>query len=150
MVVNNKFRDNFYGLFILSNRKALCKHVERLMRSMTILLPWPPCLYFGIVIRPFESDSTRAYSVNPKSLFCKEQPMERGKPCRKIQFEDQEFRRATFTGTDRWACVEVAMRDGVVGVRSSTDPAKNTIFYTYDEWQAFIAGVKDCEFEVPS
>ena len=69
---------------------------------------------------------------------------------KKILFADNEFRKSSLTGGDRWACVEVAMRDGVVGVRSTTDPQKTTVFYTNDEWAAFIGGVKKGEFELPS
>lgn len=64
-----------------------------------------------------------------------------------VQFKDNEYRKSSFTGKDRWACVEVAMRQGVVGVRSTTDPQKVTVYYTAEEWLAFIAGVKNGEFD---
>lgn len=67
-----------------------------------------------------------------------------------IVFADREFRKSSLTGSDRYACVEVAMREGVVAVRSTTDPSKTTVLYTNDEWSAFIGGVKKGEFDLPT
>jgi len=44
------------------------------------------------------------------------------------------------------ACVEVAIGDGDVEVRNSTDPA-TTLTFSPDEWAVFIAGVKAGEFD---
>lgn len=65
-----------------------------------------------------------------------------------VLFKDEDFRKSSFTGIDRWACVEVAHRDDVVAVRSTTDPVKKTVYFTRDEWAAFIAGVKGGEFDL--
>ena len=47
-------------------------------------------------------------------------------------------------------CVETAfLQDGHVGVRDSKDRAGPVLLYTPREWRAFIAGVKDGEFELP-
>ncbi len=61
------------------------------------------------------------------------------------RFEDSEFKKVSCE-TNR--CVEVAHRDGVVAVRSTTDPAKDTVYFTREEWSAFIAGVKNSEFDL--
>lgn len=48
------------------------------------------------------------------------------------------------------ACVEVAMLpDGHVGVRDSKNPDGPALTLTAAEWDAFIAGVKDGEFDLP-
>lgn len=64
------------------------------------------------------------------------------------RFEDADFKKSSFTGIDRWACVEVAHRDDVVAVRSTTDPDKDTVYFTREEWSAFISGVKNNEFDL--
>ncbi len=47
-------------------------------------------------------------------------------------------------------CVETAfLPDGHVAVRDSKDRAGPVLLYTPREWCAFIAGVKDGEFELP-
>jgi hypothetical protein len=46
-------------------------------------------------------------------------------------------------------CVEVAYRDGFVAVRNSKDPSKKMVFFTYEEWQVFLHGVKVGRFELP-
>ena len=48
------------------------------------------------------------------------------------------------------ACVEVAhLPGGGVAVRDSKDPSKAPHVYTRREWEAFVIGVKNGEFEVP-
>lgn len=45
-------------------------------------------------------------------------------------------------------CVEVARRpDGEVLVRNSRFPDAGTLVFTDAEWRAFVAGVKDSEFD---
>jgi len=47
-------------------------------------------------------------------------------------------------------CVETAfLADGRVGVRDSKDRGGPALLYTPRGWRAFIAGVKDGEFELP-
>lgn len=64
--------------------------------------------------------------------------------------EDHEFRKSTDTGIDRFACVEVARRPDVIAVRNSTDPEKHALYFTPDEWTAFISGAKRGEFDLAS
>jgi hypothetical protein len=47
-------------------------------------------------------------------------------------------------------CVEVAFREGFVAVRNSTDSSRVTVYFSFAEWEAFIAGVKRGRFEVPN
>jgi hypothetical protein len=49
-------------------------------------------------------------------------------------------------GTD--ACVEVAFVDDAIAVRDSKNPAGGTLLFTTAEWDAFVAGAKDGEFDL--
>jgi Domain of unknown function (DUF397) len=44
-------------------------------------------------------------------------------------------------------CVEVAFVDGAIAVRDSKDPSGPTLIYTPAEWDAFLGGVRDGEFD---
>jgi Domain of unknown function (DUF397) len=44
-------------------------------------------------------------------------------------------------------CVEVAKKNGFVGVRDSQNPDGTVIAFTDKEWEVFIKGVKDGEFD---
>jgi hypothetical protein len=48
---------------------------------------------------------------------------------------------------DGGGCVEVAEVDGGVGVRDSKDPDGPTLWFTREEWTAFIVGVYRGEFD---
>ena len=59
------------------------------------------------------------------------------------------WRKSRRSGTED-ACVETAfLRDGHVAVRDSKDRHGPALIYTAREWRAFIAGVKDGEFDLP-
>lgn len=45
------------------------------------------------------------------------------------------------------ACVEVAYKDGVYGLRDSKDPEGPVLRFTADEWLAFLAGARAGEFD---
>jgi hypothetical protein len=46
-------------------------------------------------------------------------------------------------------CVEVATLEWAVGVRDSKDRQGPVLVFRYDEWSAFLAGVRDGEFDLP-
>ncbi|MBF6323167.1 DUF397 domain-containing protein [Nocardia cyriacigeorgica] len=51
---------------------------------------------------------------------------------------------------DANACVEVAHLDGgLVGVRDSKNPSGPALVFTPSEWDAFLAGATDGEFDRP-
>jgi hypothetical protein len=59
------------------------------------------------------------------------------------------WRKSRQSGTED-ACVETAfLPGGDVAVRDSKDRDGPVLRYTPGEWRAFIAGVKDGEFELP-
>lgn len=45
-------------------------------------------------------------------------------------------------------CVEVAVVDEVVAVRDTKDRSGPMLVFTAAEWQAFVAGAKDGEFDL--
>jgi hypothetical protein len=57
------------------------------------------------------------------------------------------WRKSTRSGPWTDNCVEVAFVDGAIVVRDSTDPDGAKLFFTPGEWDAFIGGAKDGEFD---
>lgn len=47
-------------------------------------------------------------------------------------------------------CVEVAFVEDQVAVRDSKDQAGPVLVFTPFEWKAFVGGVRDGEFQLPS
>jgi hypothetical protein len=45
-------------------------------------------------------------------------------------------------------CVEVATLEHLVGVRDSKDRHGPVLVFRFDEWNAFLAGVRDGEFDL--
>jgi len=56
------------------------------------------------------------------------------------------WRTSSYSGVN--GCVEVAVVGDQVAVRDSKDPGGPVLLFSTQEWQAFIAGVRDGEFEV--
>jgi uncharacterized protein DUF397 len=48
---------------------------------------------------------------------------------------------------DGGSCVEVGSREESVLIRKSADPEGNIVTVNRDEWRAFVAGVKDGDFD---
>jgi hypothetical protein len=63
--------------------------------------------------------------------------------------ERPDFSRARWRKSN-WSwdtnCVEVALVDGVIGVRDSKDPTGPILTFTESEWAAFLGGVKTDQF----
>lgn len=58
-----------------------------------------------------------------------------------------QWRKASYSNTQGGNCVEVADLGTQVVVRDSKDPDGPTLTFTRAEWEAFIAGAKDGEFD---
>ena len=78
--------------------------------------------------------------------------MRKGKKRMKKKFSfpvaDADFHSSKGWCGNRPQCVIVASKSEGVGVRDSkeTGKRKRTLFFTHDEWKAFISGVKANEF----
>lgn len=57
------------------------------------------------------------------------------------------WRKSTYSGPHCDNCVEVAFLDGGVAVRDSKNPTGPALIFTGPEWDAFLAGVRDGEFD---
>jgi hypothetical protein len=58
------------------------------------------------------------------------------------------FHKSTFSGADNSACVEVGLVIAEVLVRDTKDQCGPVLRFTPDEWNAFVAGVKNDEFDL--
>jgi Domain of unknown function (DUF397) len=58
------------------------------------------------------------------------------------------WRKSSHSGPNGGNCVEIGhLPDGQVAVRNSRHPSGPALLFTPDEWTAFVAGVKDAEFD---
>ena len=65
-------------------------------------------------------------------------------------FADEDFKKSSFSFGKHppvWDCVMIAQTDGAILVRDSKDADKTTLVFTLDEWDAFVKGVKNGEFD---
>ena len=53
------------------------------------------------------------------------------------------------TKSNYGSCVEVAFDEGLVHVRNSRDPRGAALTFTAGEWEAFLAGAGEHEFDLP-
>ena len=58
------------------------------------------------------------------------------------------WQRAAAEDTPDEAAVEVAFVDDLIGLRNSADPAGPVLVFTQAEWDAFVAGARDGEFDL--
>lgn len=64
----------------------------------------------------------------------------------RIKVRDGDFKKSSWSKNNPKTCIAVAIKPNGVAVRNSNDPTKNTVFFTNDEWSAFVKGVKNNEF----
>jgi Domain of unknown function (DUF397) len=57
------------------------------------------------------------------------------------------WRKATRSGVN--GCVEVGLVDDQIAVRDSKDREGPVLMFTAPEWEAFLGGARDGEFELP-
>jgi hypothetical protein len=58
------------------------------------------------------------------------------------------WRKSSYSGTN--GCVEIAVVKDGIAVRDSKDRGGPILLFTPDEWEFFLAGVRDGEFNLPS
>jgi hypothetical protein len=64
-----------------------------------------------------------------------------------VDLADVDWRKSTWSRAN--GCVEVAFVDGRVAVRDSKDRRGPVLVFSAVEWDAFIGGVRDGEFNAP-
>jgi len=65
-----------------------------------------------------------------------------------IDLTSADWHKSTRSGGNGGDCVEVAVNlPGIVAVRDSTNPDGPALSFTHAEWEAFLGGVSDGEFD---
>jgi hypothetical protein len=66
----------------------------------------------------------------------------------RFSVKDEDFRVSSWSKNNPKTCVAVAIKPEGVAVRNSNDPTKNTLFFSSEEWSAFLKGAQSGEFNV--
>ena len=66
----------------------------------------------------------------------------------RVNLAGAAWRKSTRSGPYSDNCVEVAFVDGAIAMRDSKHPDGPVLLFTRAEWDAFVAGAKDGEFDV--
>ncbi len=61
--------------------------------------------------------------------------------------KDEDFKVSSWSKNNPKTCVAVAIKKDGVAVRNHNDSNRNTVYFSYDEWQAFVKGAKSGEFD---
>jgi len=64
-----------------------------------------------------------------------------------VDLSRAQWSKSTRSGADADNCVEVAFVDEAIAVRDSKNPAGPALIFTAAEWDAFVGGAKDGEFD---
>jgi len=65
-----------------------------------------------------------------------------------VDLTSAEWRKSTKSGPYTDNCVEVAFVDEAIAVRDSKNPTGAVLLFTTAEWDAFVGGAKDGEFDL--
>jgi len=66
----------------------------------------------------------------------------------RVDLGHAEWRKSSRSGPFTDNCVEVAFVDDAIAVRDSKNPTGPVLIFTASEWDAFVDGAKDGEFDV--
>jgi Domain of unknown function (DUF397) len=66
----------------------------------------------------------------------------------RVDLSRAEWKKSTRSGPNCDNCVEVAFVDGIIAVRDSKHLDGPTLIFTPAEWDAFVGGAKDGEFDL--
>jgi uncharacterized protein DUF397 len=66
----------------------------------------------------------------------------------RVDLRGAEWRKSKASGTYGDNCVEVAFVDQAIAVRDSKHPEGPVLLFTQAEWDAFVGGAKDGEFDL--
>jgi hypothetical protein len=67
---------------------------------------------------------------------------------RQVDLSRAEWRKSARSAANYDNCVEVAFVAGAVAVRDSKQPDGPVLVFTAEEWDAFVDGAKDGEFDL--
>lgn len=65
-----------------------------------------------------------------------------------VDLSTATWTKSTRSGPNCDNCVEVAFVGGAVALRDSKNPSGPALIFTPGEWDAFVAGAKDGEFDL--
>jgi hypothetical protein len=65
-----------------------------------------------------------------------------------VDLSSAVWRKSSRSGPYTDNCVEVAFVDGAIAVRDSKNPSGGVLVFTPGEWDAFVDGAKDGEFDL--
>ncbi|MEJ3742302.1 DUF397 domain-containing protein [Actinomycetes bacterium KLBMP 9797] len=66
----------------------------------------------------------------------------------RVDLSHAKWRKSSRSGPNCDNCVEVAFVGGAIAVRDSKNPTGPALLFTTDEWDAFVGGTKDGEFDL--
>ena len=66
----------------------------------------------------------------------------------RINLSGAQWQKSTRSGPNCDNCVEVAFVNDAIAVRDSKNPAGPALIFTAGEWDAFVGGAKDGEFDL--
>jgi hypothetical protein len=66
----------------------------------------------------------------------------------RIDLSRAQWFKSTRSGPTSDNCVEIAFVDEVIAVRDSKRPEGPALIFTQAEWDAFVGGAKDGEFDI--
>jgi hypothetical protein len=66
----------------------------------------------------------------------------------RLDLSRANWQKSSRSGPNCDNCVEVAFVGGAIAVRDSKNPTGAALIFTSDEWDAFVAGAKDGEFDL--
>jgi len=64
-----------------------------------------------------------------------------------VDLDRAVWRKSTKSGPWTDNCVEVAFVDGAIALRDSKDPTGPALIFTPAEWETFLGGTRDGEFD---
>ncbi|SDY20678.1 protein of unknown function [Micromonospora pattaloongensis] len=66
----------------------------------------------------------------------------------RVDLTAAEWRKSSRSGPNCDNCVEVAFVGGAIAIRDSKNPTGPALIFTPDEWDAFVGGARDGEFDL--
>jgi hypothetical protein len=66
----------------------------------------------------------------------------------RVNLDNAEWQKSSRSGPYSDNCVEIAFVDGAIAMRDSKHPTGPVLLFTPAEWDAFVEGAKDGEFDL--